>query len=95
VRSGAAPPRVAFMLDLPRAETPAFPPVESDAADEVALYDYSSDITGPDVAWSVGQRRPTHIYRHVLRFRPDGDPREAASPLEAPLPVNTVAPPRG
>lgn len=69
VHSGAAAPRVAFMLDLPSRGDTCFPAVvESERPDEVVLYNYSSDITGPDVAWSVGQRRPTHIYRHVLRF---------------------------
>ena len=84
------------MLDLPSRGDTCFPAVvASEHPDEVVLYNYSSDIAGPDVAWSVGQRRPTHIYRHVLRFRPESDRREAASPLDGPLPVNTVVPPRG
>jgi hypothetical protein len=32
------------------------------------VYDYSSDIEGPDLPWTVGQRRPTYVYRHVLEF---------------------------
>jgi hypothetical protein len=96
VRSGSSAPRVAFMLDLPSRGDTCFPAVvESGHPDEVVLYNYSSDIAGPDVAWSVGQRRPTHIYRHVLRFGADDDQREAASPLDGPLPVSTVTPPRG
>jgi hypothetical protein len=63
--------RWAFTLDLPsRGDTCFAGALKGDHPDEVVLYDYSSDIDGPDVAWSVGQRRPTYVYRHVLRFRP-------------------------
>lgn len=102
VRSGASAPRVAYMLDLPSRGDTCFPAVvASSEPDEVVLYNYSSDIAGPDVAWSVGQRRPTYIYRHVLRFGAAADPREAYSPREAvappdaPVPVNSALPPRG
>jgi hypothetical protein len=61
--------RVAFMMDLPSRGDTCFPGVlQGRNADEVIVYDYSSDIDGPDLPWSVGQRRPTNIYRHVLRF---------------------------
>ena len=36
--------------------------------EERVLYDYSSPIDGDDVSWRVGQRGPTRIYRHLLRF---------------------------
>ena len=96
VRSGGAPPRVAFMLDLPSRGDTCFPAViDGSEPDEVVLYNYSSDIGGPDVAWSVGQRRPTYIYRHALRFRPARDEREVAAPLDSAVPVSRAAPPRG
>jgi hypothetical protein len=61
--------RIAFVLDLPSKGDTCFPGiVEGETPDEVAVYDYSSDIDGPDVPWRIGQRRPTFIYRHVLRF---------------------------
>ena len=93
-----APLRVEFMMDLPsRGDTCFAARVEGGEADEVVLYNYSSDIAGPDVAWSVGQRRPTYIYRHVLRFRPQADTLQAGSTanVPAPVPVTVAAPPRG
>jgi hypothetical protein len=58
-------------MDLPsRGDTCFSARIDSPDPDQVVLYNYSSDIAGPDVAWSVGQRRPTYIYRHVLRFQP-------------------------
>ena len=61
--------RVAFLMDLPSRGDTCFPGfLQGNDEDEIVLYNYSSDIDGPDVAWSVGQRRPTYIYRHVLRF---------------------------
>jgi hypothetical protein len=38
--------------------------------DQVAIYNYSSAIDEADVPWSVGQRRPTYIYRHLVNFAP-------------------------
>jgi hypothetical protein len=61
--------RMAFVLDLPSRGDTCFPGIlRGETPGEVVLYNYSSDIDGPDVAWSVGQRRPTYIYRHRLRF---------------------------
>jgi hypothetical protein len=61
--------RIAFMLDLPsKGDTCFAGALTGEHPDEVVLYNYSSDIAGPDVAWSVGQRSPTYVYRHVLRF---------------------------
>jgi hypothetical protein len=57
--------------DLPSRGDTCFPSTISGAtADEVVVYDYSSDIDGPDLAWNAGQVGPTFIYRHVLRFTP-------------------------
>jgi hypothetical protein len=72
--------RLAFMLDLPsKGDTCFAGALKGARPDEVVLYDYSSDIDGPDVAWSVGQRRPTFVYRHVLRFRPQESALEAGA----------------
>ena len=61
--------RLAFVLDLPSRGDTCFPSVLSGPTDDSKIvYDYSSDIYGPDVAWSVGQRAPTYVYRHELRF---------------------------
>jgi hypothetical protein len=61
--------RFAFVLDLPSRGDTCFPSMlRTERPDEIVLYNYSSDIDGPDVAWSVGQRRPTYIYRHRMRF---------------------------
>ncbi len=42
--------------------------LESETAEEIILYNYSSDPDGPDCDWNMGQVNPTNIYRHVLRF---------------------------
>ncbi|MEZ4389762.1 MAG: hypothetical protein R3A48_01600 [Polyangiales bacterium] len=61
--------RVAWVLDLPSRGDTCFPAVIAGAnPDERVIYDYSSPIDGDDVSWRVGQRGPTRIYRHVLRF---------------------------
>jgi hypothetical protein len=76
--------RIAFMLDLPSRGDTCFAAALSGARpDEVVLYNYSSDIHGPDVAWSVGQRRPTYVYRHVLRFPADSLDAGAADATRA------------
>jgi hypothetical protein len=86
-------PRVAFVMDLPsRGDTCFAARVEGGDPDEVVLYNYSSDIAGPDVAWSVGQRRPTYIYRHVVRFRSGREALEASPTPNVPV---SSAPPRG
>lgn len=60
-----------FVLDLPSRGDTCFPAVLDGANEsEHVVYDYSSDIDGPDLPWAAGQRRPTYVYRHVLRFRP-------------------------
>jgi hypothetical protein len=63
--------RLAFVLDLPsRGDTCFAAVVPTGRADELAVYDYSSDVEGPDVGWSTGQAGDTFVYRHVLRFTP-------------------------
>lgn len=63
--------RIAFVMDLPSRGDTCFPAVlEGDAPNERVVYNYSSPIDGPDLPWYLGQRGPTLIYRHVLRFEP-------------------------
>jgi hypothetical protein len=61
--------RLGFVLDLPSRGDTCFPSA-LDASDptHVVIYDYSSNISGPDLPWSAGQRRPTFVYRHELVF---------------------------
>jgi hypothetical protein len=61
--------RLGFVLDLPSRGDTCFPSA-LDARDptHVVIYDYSSNISGPDLPWSAGQRRPTFVYRHELAF---------------------------
>jgi hypothetical protein len=60
---------LAFVLDLPSRGDTCFASLLSDDPNgDVVLYDYSSDISGPDLPWSAGQRRATFVYRHVLSF---------------------------
>lgn len=61
--------RLAFVLDLPSRGDTCFPSLlRGSDPSEIVIYDYSSDVDGPDLPWAAGQRRPTFIYRHVLRF---------------------------
>lgn len=63
--------RLAWILDLPSRGDTCFPAVLAGSEPgEVVVYDYSSPLDGPDVAWLRGQRGETGIYRHVLRFEP-------------------------
>lgn len=61
--------RLAFVMDLPSRGDTCFPS-KIDGADpsRVVIYDYSSDVEGPELPWSAGQRRPTYVYRHELAF---------------------------
>jgi len=62
--------RIAFVLDLPSRGDTCFPSVlHGSKSGEVIVYNYSSPINGPDLPWSVGQRKATRIYRHVLTFK--------------------------
>src|SRR5262245_47577306 len=62
---------VGFVLDLPsRGDTCFASVLPGDAPDRLVVYDYSSDIAGPEMPWTAGQRRPTFIYRHVLELAP-------------------------
>jgi hypothetical protein len=62
---------VGFVLDLPsRGDTCFASVLPGDAPDRLVVYDYSSDITGPELPWTAGQRRPTFIYRHVVELAP-------------------------
>jgi diadenosine tetraphosphatase ApaH/serine/threonine PP2A family protein phosphatase len=62
--------RLGFILDLPSRGDTCFPSLlRGDDPDQIVIYDYSSDIEGPELPWSAGQRRETYVYRHELRFR--------------------------
>jgi hypothetical protein len=63
--------RLAFVLDLPSRGDTCFPSLLRSAdPSQLTIYNYSSDIDGPDLPWAAGQRQDTYIYRHVLRFSP-------------------------
>lgn len=63
--------RIAFVLDLPSRGDTCFPAViDGDAPGERVIYNYSSPVDGPDLPWFLGQRGPTLVYRHLLRFEP-------------------------
>lgn len=63
--------RIAYITDLPSRGDTCFPAwIDAPDPDQIILYNYSSDIDGPDVAWNAGQEEPTLIYRHVLEFTP-------------------------
>ena len=62
---------VGFVLDLPsRGDTCFASVLPGDKPDQIVVYDYSSDIAGPELPWTAGQRRPTYIYRHVVELAP-------------------------
>jgi hypothetical protein len=62
--------RIAFVLDLPSRGDTCFPAwLPGPTPDTVVIYNYSSDLDGPELSWSEGQAAPTFIYRHVLRLR--------------------------
>jgi hypothetical protein len=65
--------RLAFVLDLPSRGDTCFPSrLEGGDPHHVVIYDYSSDVEGPELPWSAGQRAKTFVYRHELAFdRPD------------------------
>lgn len=61
--------RLGFVMDLPSRGDTCFPSkLESSDPSHVVIYDYSSDIDGPELPWSAGQRRNTYVYRHELLF---------------------------
>ena len=63
--------QLAFVLDLPSRGDTCFPSMlPGENFRDLVIYDYSSDIHGPDLPWAAGQRRDTFIYRHVLHFTP-------------------------
>ena len=58
-----------FVMDLPSRGDTCFPSkLEGAEPGHVVIYDYSSDIDGPELPWSAGQRRQTFVYRHELAF---------------------------
>ncbi|MGZ3477843.1 MAG: hypothetical protein ACXWUG_31865 [Polyangiales bacterium] len=63
--------RVAYVTDLPsRGDTCFASAIPGERKDEWVVYDYSSNLDGPDLVWNAAQRSTTNIYRHVVRFTP-------------------------
>lgn len=63
--------RIAFITDLPSRGDTCFPAaLKTSEPGKIAIYNYSSDIEGPDLPWVDGQARPTFIYRHLVAFEP-------------------------
>ena len=56
------------MLDLPSRGDTCFASVDRIDDHRLALYNYSSLVTGADWVWNQGQTHPTFIYRMVLTF---------------------------
>ena len=68
-RYDQASDRIVFITDLPSRGDTCFPAVvRGDRDGDFAVYNYSSDIDGPDVGWHTGQQGNTFIYRTLLRF---------------------------
>lgn len=66
---------VTWQADLPSRGDTCFPAVASAGDDEVAIYNYSSPLDGPDLPWVAGQLGKTLIYRSVVRLHPAVDGR--------------------
>lgn len=61
--------RIAFILDLPsRGDTCSPAVITGERSGQFIVYNYSSDLAGPELSLGVGQTRPTFIYRHVLEL---------------------------
>ncbi|MEN9581999.1 MAG: hypothetical protein RJA70_5008, partial [Pseudomonadota bacterium] len=54
--------------------------LEGSQPNQFVIYDYSSDLQGPDLALHSGQKEATFIYRHALNFS-RVPPESAASSL--------------
>jgi hypothetical protein len=54
--------RVDWVVDLPSRGDTAFPGIVWTGPDSLLVYNYSSPIDGPDLAWVQGQLGPTNIY---------------------------------
>ena len=57
---------VTWVLDLPSRGDTCFPEALPLGEARWDVWNYSSDVEGPDHAWQDGQVRPTHIYRMTL-----------------------------
>lgn len=60
---------VLFEADLPSRGDTCFPAVVPLAENTYEVYNYTSPLDGPDLAWFEGQHGPTTIYRAELSFR--------------------------
>ena len=61
---------VTWQLDLPSRGDTCFPAVQMKTGGEIAVYNYSSPIDGPDVSWLSGQLGHTDIYRSLVHLDP-------------------------
>jgi hypothetical protein len=61
---------VTWQADLPSRGDTCFPAVADAGEDQVAIYNYSSPVDGPDLPWLAGQLGKTLIYRSVVRLHP-------------------------
>jgi hypothetical protein len=71
---------VTWQLDLPSRGDTCFPAVQARPDGDLAVYNYSSPLEGPDVPWLAGQLGRTDIYRTIIRI----DPTRQASARLAP-----------
>lgn len=60
--------KVKHILDLPSRGDTCFPSILKNSDNQYTIYNYSSDIDGPDRGWLDGQLAPTFIYSHILKF---------------------------
>ena len=63
---------VSWVLDLPSRGDTCFPGLIRESDDRFMIYNYTSPLDGPDVAWVAGQLGPTSIVRTALTF-PSGE----------------------
>lgn len=59
---------VTFVLDLPSRGDTCFPSALPIDEHTWRIYNYSSDINGPDLVWVEGQMAPTYIYTTDITF---------------------------
>lgn len=59
---------VKHILDLPSKGDTCFPSIIKNSDNQYTIYNYSSDIDGPDRPWLDGQLNPTNIYSHIIKF---------------------------
>ena len=63
--------QIKHLIDLPSRGDTCFPSVVPRGAGRFLLFNYSSDVKGPDLSWNKGQEGPTHIYSMVVELHSD------------------------